>query len=64
MLSCLDLDFFDNVIIEDFEIHYISESRYNSPLKVYVEDVDNSVRFEIRKDDQAIIKAVLNYRNK
>lgn len=64
MLSCLDLDFFDNVIIEDFEIHYLSESRYNSPLKVYVEDANNSVRFEIRKDDQAIIKAVLNYRYK
>lgn len=62
MLSTLDLDFVSNNKINDFEIHYITESRYGNELKIYRKEINDGLYFEIRKEDNPIIKAFLNYK--
>lgn len=64
MFSTLSLEFVEQQIIEDFEIHYIAESRNNDVLKVYRRIEDNRVLFQINKGDCCITKAVLKYHNK
>lgn len=64
MMSCLELDFFDNNIIEDFEIHYISESRYEDVLDIYMDKLEDSIVFEIKRSEQLVCKARLNYKRK
>jgi acyl-ACP thioesterase len=59
MLSTLDFDFVLDNKIEDFEIHYISESRYNDELKVYRKIENNTIQFEIKRDEKTIVKAQL-----
>ena len=61
MLSTMDLDFVTNNKIKDFEIHYIAESRYKDCLKIYKQQSDNNVCFEIKNADKVIVKAKLNY---
>lgn len=64
MISALSLDFVENHIVDDFEIHYIAESRYNDELKLYRRIEEDRVLFQINKGDNCITKAVLRYRNK
>lgn len=64
MISALSLDFVENHIVDDFEIHYIAESRYTDELKLYRRIEEDRVLFQINKGDNCITKAVLRYRNK
>lgn len=56
MLSTLPLDFLDSVDITDFEIHYISESKYGDVLKIYRKIKANSIEFQIVKNGKVITK--------
>jgi len=61
MFSTLDLDFVTNNKVKDFEIHYVTESRFGNELKLYRRISDSSVTFEIRKGENVVVKALLNY---
>ncbi|MGN0961075.1 MAG: acyl-ACP thioesterase domain-containing protein [Christensenellales bacterium] len=62
MMSTLDKEFILNNTITDFEIHYISESKYGSLLRIYRKEIDGVIYFEIKHDDKIITKAMLNYK--
>lgn len=64
MMALLELDFVENVVVDDFEIHYIAESRINDELLLYKRIEDNKVLFQINRGDSCITKAVLNYHKK
>ena len=64
MMSMLDLAFVENVVIDDFEIHYIAESRIDDELKLYRRIESDRVLFQINRGDSCITKAVLNYHSK
>jgi len=61
MLSALDLEFVSNMKINDFEIHYISESRFGDKLKVYRRFEENSVLFEIKRNGELVVKGKMDY---
>lgn len=62
MLSTLELSFLVENIISDFEIHYINECRFGDHLKIYRKTIDDHIEFEIRKENNAIVKGLLNFR--
>lgn len=64
MFSLLDLEFIDNNIIEDFEIHYIAETRNNDELKLYKKVENNKIYFQINKDENIVTKAILTFAKK
>lgn len=64
MLSALSLEFMEKNVIDEYEIHYIAESRYNDELKLYRRIEGDKVLFQINKGDNCITKAVLTYRKK
>ena len=64
MLSTLSLEFLDSVIITDFEIQYITESRMSDVLKIYKKEVGNSIYFQIVKDDSVLTRGLLNFKKK
>ena len=61
MISTLDLDFVSNNKIEEFEIHYIAESRFGNELKIYRIIENDYVYFEIKHEEGLVVKAVLTY---
>ena len=61
MMSTLDLEFVSNNKIEEFEIHYITESRFGNELKIYRIIESGRIYFEIKHEDNLIVKAVLKY---
>ena len=61
MMSLLDLKFLEDNIITDFEIHYISESRFGDKLSLYKRVEDNKILFEIKREDKVVTKAILEF---
>ena len=64
MLSLVDLKFLEENIITDFEIHYISESKFGDVLELYKQIEEDKICFEIKKDGKALTKAMLKYEKK
>ena len=61
MFSTLDLDFVTKNMVKDFEIHYVTESRFGDELKLYRKFEKDNVCFEIKKGENVVVKAVLNF---
>lgn len=64
MFSTLELDFVENNFFDEFEIHYIAESRIGDELKIYQKIEEDKVLFQINRDDKCITKAKLKYHQK
>lgn len=64
MLSTLELMFVEDNVIDDFEIHYIAESRFGDELKIYKKEENERVLFQINKGEKCITKGILNYHKK
>jgi len=62
MIANLDLEFFENHTIEEFEIHYICESRIDDELTIYRKVESDKVLFQIKSNDKTITKAILKYK--
>ncbi len=61
MYSSLGLEFAENNFIEDFEIHYIKETKLGDNLQLYKKIEGGRVLFEIKNESVIIAKAILNY---
>lgn len=61
MMSVLDKKFFLDKRITDFEIHYVSESKYGDVLQIYKKELSDGIYFEIRNDDRVVTKALVEY---
>ncbi len=65
MFSCLGLPFVENNVIDEFEIHYITETRNGDVLAIYKKFEDGQVLFQINSvDNKCITKAILKYHKK
>ena len=51
----------DAINIIDFEIHYVSETKENDELKIYKKLINNAYIFVIKKDDNIVCKAKLDF---
>ena len=49
------------MVIKEFEIHYLKESRESEKLKIYKRIEQDDIIFEIKKDDDVLVKAKLNF---
>ena len=65
MFSTLGLPFVEGVVIDEFEIHYIAETRNGDVLAIYKRVEEDRVLFQINNaEGKCIAKAVLKYRKK
>lgn len=65
MFSTLGLPFVENMVVEDFEIHYIAETRNGDVLAIFKRVEEDKVLFQISNvDNKCIAKAVLKYHKK
>ena len=65
MFSTLGLPFVESTIVDEFEIHYIAETRNGDVLGIFKKVEENRVLFQINNvDNKCIAKAVLKYRKK
>ena len=62
MLDVLPVDLVRSIEITDFEIHYIKESKAQDVLDIKYRIGDDSVLFEIYRDDAIITKAKMIYK--
>lgn len=61
MLSTLPLEFFEDLKIKEFEIHYISECVSGDVLRLYTRVGNGRVVFWIKREDIVICKGVLTF---
>lgn len=59
MLSTFTGDEVKNLVPDEFEIHYIAESREGDELSIYRKDIGGSYYFEIKNKNRVICKAML-----
>lgn len=59
MLNSYPLEFWKDKTIKEFDIQYMSESRFGSTLSVYFNNIDNKCVFAIVNNDNVITKAEL-----
>lgn len=65
MFSTLGLPFVENNILDEFEIHYIAETRNGDVLAIFKKIEEDRVLFQINNvDNKCIAKAVLKYHKK
>ena len=65
MFSSLGLPFVENNVIDDFEIHYISETRNGDVVAIFKKVEEGQVLFQINNvDNKCVTKAVLKYHKK
>ena len=65
MFSTLGLPFVEGVVVDEFEIHYIAETRNGDVLAIYKRVEEDRVLFQINNaEGKCIAKAVLKYRKK
>ena len=61
MLNCYPLDFWKDKAVLEFDIQYLSESRFGNELKVYSKKDENKCQFAIVNDGNIITKSELIY---
>lgn len=61
IMDTLDLNFFDNNIIKDFEIYYLHESKEGEAIDIYRKINNNEMIYLLKKDDSDIIRARISY---
>lgn len=59
MINTFTLKEFESLKIDEFEIHYLIESRYGDILKIYRKEIENGFEFLIKSEDKVITKAKL-----
>lgn len=65
ILNSFDLEKIYNEDIEEFEIHYIKESREKNELEIYKDEIENnSYLFSIKFDGNDITKAYVKFKEK
>ncbi len=60
MINSFPLDFWMEKEINDFEIHYISETTEGEELKIYNKIDDNKIYFLVKTDEKEVAKAVIS----
>ena len=61
LMNLLSCDFFDRHKIQEFEIHYINETKEGNDLKMYKIEKENMIEFLIKSNDKEIVRAILKY---
>ena len=61
ILNTFPSEFFREHAVEDFEIHYLHETREGELISVYKKQLDNSVEFLIKSGDNEIVRAKLTF---
>ncbi|MBP5469314.1 MAG: hypothetical protein J6Z11_08730 [Candidatus Riflebacteria bacterium] len=56
--------FFSEHIVEDFEIHYLHETKESELLSIYKKEYDNNVEFLIKSGDSEVVRAKLSFKDK
>lgn len=62
ILNALGSEVLDNILVTDFEIHYINESREGQCLDIYKKDKENEMEFLIKEQDREIVRASIKYK--
>lgn len=61
LLNTLSSEFFDKIVLKDFEIHYISESKERQKLRIYKKQFSNEIRFLVKESDREIVRASIKF---
>ena len=63
LLNSFENSYWDNKKIEEFELHFMSESTENTSLKMYKKEKDdNSVKMLIKNDSGECVRSLIKYR--
>ena len=64
LINTFSSEFFTQYQIEDFEIHYLRETKEGEILSIYKKEYDNNVEFLIKSEDSEVVRAKLTFRKK
>lgn len=64
LINTFSSDFFKEYAIEDFEIHYLHETKEGELLSIYKKEYDNNVEFLIKSGDSEVVRAKLSFKDK